>query len=326
MARSFGTPMWASSLAMLAVLACAPDAAYSETKVTIATANNAIGQMAYRLADSKGYFAAEGLKPEAFDFKGGGPAIQAVAGGGADMCICTGDHVIWLANHGIKTRILIAVTLYYSYGLVTRAASPFTDLKSLKGHSIGITSSGSSTDNMIRYAAKTIGLDADKDFTLIGAGTTAAMVPAIETGAVDAGMLTTPDFQSFMYRGKEKYRTVEDFTKVPYLTSSYVVTDDWLKKNPTTARGFARAVVRALELIHSDPDAVRGDLKQAYPQFDEPFTEQMVKLARRNLSNDGKLDETVWQSVNDILTKSDAELKPVPYADAVALEFLPTAK
>jgi NitT/TauT family transport system substrate-binding protein len=315
-----------ATIAILTALIAMPMTAGAETKLTLASANLAIGHMTQRLAQDKGFFAAEGIKSEVFDFKGGGPAIQAVVGGGADMCICTGDHVIWLANNGIKARVLVAVTLFNSYGLVARADSPYTDLKSLKGQRIGITSSGSSTDNMIRFAIKKIGLDADKDFMLIGTGTTAAMEPAIATGAVGAGMLSTPDFQSFMYRGKDKYRVIEDFTVVPYPTSSYIVTEAWLKQNPDTARGVARAIVRALDLIHSDPDVVRADLKKTYPHFDDPFIEQMVKVAQTKISKDGRLSEVAWQSVNDIIISYDPTVKRVPYAEAWAPEYLPAKK
>jgi NitT/TauT family transport system substrate-binding protein len=315
-----------ASAAILMVLFALIVPARAETKITIASANTSLGHITFRLAQSKGYFAAEGIKAELFNFKGGGPAIQAMVGGGADMCICTGDHVIFLANHGIKARILAGVTLFNSYGLVARADSPYTDLKSLKGQRIGITSSGSSTDNMIRFAIKKIGLDPDKDFVLIGAGTTAAMEPAIETGSVAAGMLTTPAMQAFIYSGKGKYRVVDDFTVVPYPTSSYLVMDDWLKKNPETARGFARAIVRALQLVHSDPDAVRADLKKAYPQYDDAFIDQVIKLTQDKLSTDGRLSKTAWQSVNDILTGYNPKIKPVPYADAAAPEFLPATQ
>jgi ABC-type nitrate/sulfonate/bicarbonate transport system substrate-binding protein len=104
------------------------------------------------------------------------------------------------------------------------------------------------------------------------------------------------------------------------------VTEAWLKKNPDTARGVARGIVRALQLIHSDPEAVRADLKNTYPQFDDPFLDQMVKEVQAKLSKDGKLDEVSWQSVNDIIVSYDPTVKPVPYADAAALEYLPTAK
>ena len=61
------------------------------------------------------------------------------------MCICTGDHVVLLADSGVKLRVLVSVAQFNSYALIVRADSPFTDLKSLKGQKIGITSSGSST-------------------------------------------------------------------------------------------------------------------------------------------------------------------------------------
>jgi len=110
------------------------------------------------------------------------------------------------------------------------------------------------------------------------------------------------------------------------VTSSYIVTDAWLRKNPEVARGVARAAVRALELIHTDHEAVRADLAKTYPQFDQAFVEQIVKETQAKLSKDGRLNESSWQSVNDIITSFDPKVKPVPYSEAAALEFLPTAK
>jgi ABC-type nitrate/sulfonate/bicarbonate transport system substrate-binding protein len=104
------------------------------------------------------------------------------------------------------------------------------------------------------------------------------------------------------------------------------VTEAWLKKNPDTARGVARGIVRALQLIHTDAAVVRADLKNTYPQFDDAFLDQMVKEVQAKLSKDGRLNEVSWQSVNDIIVSYDPSVKPVPYADAAALEYLPAAK
>lgn len=310
---------------MLCTLVAALAPARGETIVNISSANLSLGHMAHRLAQSKGYYADEGIVTKTFDFKGGGPAIQAVAGGAADFCICTGDHVILLANNGIHLRVLVSVAQFNSYALIARADSPYTDLKSLAGQHIGITSSGSSTDNVMRYAIKKAGLDADKDFILLSTGTSSAMEPAIETSQIAAGMLTTPDFQAFLHNAPGKYKIVYDFSQLPYPTSSFLVMDSWLKSHEDTARRMARAVTRALQLIHTNPQAVRDDLHKTYPDFDESLVEEIADATQVKLSNDGKLTEATWQSINDILTGYDPNLKPVPYAYAAASEYLPSA-
>jgi NitT/TauT family transport system substrate-binding protein len=306
-----------------AALAVGPVAA--ETTVTFASANTSLGYMAQKIAEEKGFFAEAGIKPNIVDFNGGGPAVQATAGGGADICLCTGDHVIYLRNNGVVARVLVSVTQFHSYGLVALASSPYTDLKSLKGQKIGITSAGSSTDNMIRFAITKAGLDPDKDFVLLGIGTSGSMQPAIATGAIGAGMLTSPDFQAFIYKKTDTYRVVDDFTRVPYPTFSVLAMDAWLKKNPETARGVAKGLVRALQLIHSNPEVVREYLKRVYPKFEDGLVEELVVESERALSPDGRVTEEVWKSLNDILIGYNPQLKPVSLADAAAFEFLPPA-
>jgi NitT/TauT family transport system substrate-binding protein len=313
-----------AAMLSLATLGLVAAPAMAETTVTFASANTSLGYMAQKLAEEKGFFAAEGIKPNIVDFQGGGPAVQATAGGGADICLCTGDHVIYLRNNGVVAKVLVSITQFHSYGLVARAGTPYTDLKSLKGQKVGITSAGSSTDNMIRFAIKQTGLDADKDFELLGIGTSGAMEPAIATGAIAAGMLTSPDFQAFMYK-TDKYKVVDDYTKVPYPTFSVLAMDSWLKKNPETARGVAKGLVRALQLVHADPGVVREYVKRVYPKFEDGLVEQVVADSERVLSPDGRMTEPVWKSLNDIIIGYNPKLKPVSLADAAAPEYLPPA-
>lgn len=48
------------------------------------------------LAEQRGWFREAGLTVEVIDFRGGAPAIQALVGGGVQICICAVDHVVRL--------------------------------------------------------------------------------------------------------------------------------------------------------------------------------------------------------------------------------------
>src|SRR5258706_15539559 len=102
---------------------------------------------------------------------------------------------------------------------------------------------------------------------------------------------------------------------MPYPTSSYLVMESWLKSHEDTARRVARAVTRALQLIHSNPQAVRDDLHKTYPSFDDALVEEIANSTQVKLSKDGRLSEATWQSINDILTSYDPKLKAVPYGE-----------
>src|SRR5215207_170949 len=133
-------------LALLAVAAigCAvPSAGRADTVLKFGVASVNEGLLPLRLASEQGFLKAEGITAEFIDFRGGGPTVQAFAGGSVDFCICAADHVLRLSNRGLDARIIVGLDEHHSYALLAKADSPYTDIKSLKGKSIGITSPGS---------------------------------------------------------------------------------------------------------------------------------------------------------------------------------------
>ena len=238
-------------LARFAVLATVvlglalPMRASAETVLKFGVASVNEGLLPVRVANDQGLFKAEGIAVEFLDFRGGGPTVQAFAAGSVDFCICAADHVLRLANRGLDARIIVGLDEHHSYALLAKADSPYTDIKSLKGKSIGITSPGSFTDNTVRWAIKQAGLQAERDFQIVGAGGGASMRAAIETGQVDAGAVVTTEVADYLRSGKFKIVT------------------DWRRDRQRT--GPRRRQGRAL-----DPDRLGGDCKQrqaAVPQL-----------------------------------------------------------
>ena len=110
------------------------------------------------------------------DPRGGGPAVQAFAGGGVDLCICAADHVVRLVNRRFDARIIVGLDEHHSYALLGKANAPYADVKSLKGKRIGVTSPGALTDNTVRWAITRAGLRPERDFQIVAAGGGAADV------------------------------------------------------------------------------------------------------------------------------------------------------
>ena len=134
-----------------------PTQAIAETVLKFGVASVNEGLLPLRVANDQGFLKAEGITAEFLDFRGGGPTVQAFAGGSVDFCICAADHVLRLANRGLDARIIVGLDEHHSYALLAKVDSPYTDIKSLKGKSIGITSPGSFTDNTVRWAIKQAG-------------------------------------------------------------------------------------------------------------------------------------------------------------------------
>ncbi|MGX1097434.1 ABC transporter substrate-binding protein [Amorphus sp. MBR-141] len=295
--------------------------AHAETALKVGAAANSAGSLPIVVADQQGLFKEEGLTYERIDFKGGAPAVQALAAGSIDICICAADHAARLEQRGLGGAVLVALASQHSYALMANGDSPAKGFADLTGQKLGITSAGSLTDNTIRYAIKEAGFDADKDFELIAIGRGGAMRAALETGAIAAGMFTTPDIQVNLAEDG-KYKLVEDFRVMKYPAQDLVVTDSWLEKNPETAEKVTRAVVKALAMIQKDPAVLNQAIKEMFPKFDDALVAQVAKdVAAGYLSPDGVMSEESYQVLNEMLAASDPSYKAVPYEDVIVTTY-----
>jgi NitT/TauT family transport system substrate-binding protein len=294
----------------------------AETALHIASSQVSIASIPVVVAIQQKLFQAEGISAEIVDFDGGGPAVQALAGGGVDMCICAGDHAMRLASRGLGGAVLVALLDKHPYSLLAPIGSVATDLKSLHGKPVGITSPGSLTDNTLRFMIRKAGFNPDSDYEIIAAGTGGSMRAALDTGSVAAGMFTTPDVQAYMATGK--YKFVADFRDLDYMALDLVVVGSWLKANDATAHAVARAVVKAEKLIQTDQAVVQAAVHERFPTLSPDLVVTVAKdAAARSLSHDGHAQEAGFKTALEMLRVADPSVKEVTYQDVVALRYLP---
>jgi NitT/TauT family transport system substrate-binding protein len=297
-------------------------AANAATSLHIASAQLSIASIPVVVAIQQKLFEAEGLTAEIVDFDGGGPAVQALAGGGVDLCICAGDHALRLASRGLGGTVLVALLDKHPYSLLAPIGSPATDLKSLRGETIGITSPGSLTDNTLRYMIRQLGLNPDSDYVINAAGTGASMRAALDTGSVAAGMFTTPDVQAYMATGK--YKFVADFRDLDCMALDLVAVASWLKANDAAAHAVASVIVKAEQLIQTDPKVVQAAVHERFPSLSPDLVVVVAKdAAEKSLSRDGRAQEAGFKTALEMLRVADPSVKEVAYKDVVALRYLP---
>jgi NitT/TauT family transport system substrate-binding protein len=296
--------------------------ARAETALRIASSQVSIASIPVVVAIQQKLFQAEGISAEIVDFDGGGPAVQALAGGGVDLCICAGDHAMRLASRGLGGAVLVALLDKHPYSLLAPIGSSATDLKSLRGKPVGITSPGSLTDNTLRFMIRKLGFNPDGDYEIIAAGTGGSMRAALDTGSVAAGMFTTPDVQAYMATGK--YKFVADFRDLDYMALDLVVLGSWLKDYDATAHAVARAIVKAEKLIQTDQIIVQAAVHERFPALPPDLVVTVAKdAAERSLSHDGRAQEAGFKTALEMLRVADPTVKELRYQDVVALRYLP---
>lgn len=303
------------AIAVAAAIAWCATPAMAQTKVTagIAAFNEAL--LPVYAAQEKGYFADEGIALELVNFKGGGPAVQALAGASIDICFCAADHVIRLRTHHQPALVLIGLDTFHSYALVAKADAPYSQLADLKGKRIGITAPGSLTDNTIRYSIKELGLNPDRDFEITGAGGGASMQAAIDSGQVAAGLAILTDVTN-MFRKQGAYKIVVDYRSLPYPSFAAIALESFVKGNPKVARGFVRAVAKGIGDVNRDPKLAETIIAKMYPTFTPELVADVARSAVARAPKGGFVTAASIENLNKIVLATDDTLKPVTLDEA----------
>lgn len=295
--------------------------AFAQTKMTagVAAFNEAL--LPVYTAKEKGYFTAEGIDVEMVDFKGGGPAVQALAGGSIDICFCAADHVIRLRARRQPAVVLIGLDTFHSYALVSKADNPAKSLADLKGKTIGITSPGSLTDNTIRYSMKELGLNPERDFQITGAGGGATMQAAIDTDRIAAGMVILTDMAN-MFQKQGAYKIVQDYRTLPYPSFAAISLESFVKDKPKVAKSFVRAVAKAMGDLEKDPVLAKTVLAKMFPTFTPALAEEVAKSAVARAPKGGIVSAESIENLNKIVLATDDTLKPVTLQEAFDASLL----
>jgi len=296
-------------------LAALTSSVRSADRITLATSGLNDGQLPYFVAAANKLFEKEGIETERLEFKSGGAAIQAFASGSADFCICAADHVIRLNNRGIKARILVGLDAHFPNALVTLADSPITSLRDLKGKKIGITSPGSSTDNMIRWQIAKEGLNADRDFELVSVGSGIPMLAGLKSGSIDAGIVGNGEIINSETGASDPLKILIDWRELEDAALVIIGRQEWVDKNPDLARRFVRAQKEASLLIQRDPKAATLGMKEIYATRPDDYIRKVVESTSRRLSKDGSISSAGFETMTDIVVTSDKTTAPIPQSE-----------
>ncbi|RAI43011.1 ABC transporter substrate-binding protein [Rhodoplanes roseus] len=305
--------LWMTLALVATTLAAAPRPALSQTVLKFGTANVNEGLLPLQVAIDQGFLKAEGIQAEYVNFQGGGPAVQAFVGGSIDFCVCAADHILRLASRGFDPRIIVGLDERHAYALLAKADRPYTDLASLKGKRIGITAPGSLTDNTIRWALTSAGLNAERDVEIIKAGIGASMKAALTSDQVDAGTVASTEILEFTRNGQ--FKIVLDWRPSPYPSLLVIGRERWVTAHPEVARGLVRAVGKAARLIQENPAIAVQSVKTLYPSYSTERAEEVAQAAKQRLTPDGSVSTAGFDTMQDIVLLSDTTLKRVNKAD-----------
>src|ERR1700732_3869963 len=245
----------------LVALALGSGVAAAQTKITVAVGGGAcLCYLPTVLAKQLGEYDKAGLSVDLVDLKGGSDALKAVLGGSADVVSGYFDHCVNLAAKKQELQSFVVFDRYPGEALVVSPAhtSEIKSIKDLAGKKVGVTAPGSSTDFFLKFLLKKNGVDPGS-VAVIGVGSGATAVAAMEQGQIDAAVMLDPSVTVLQgghpdLRILSDTRTAKDTLEVfggEYPGGALYSTSAWVAGHEREVQALTNAILNTLGWIHA---------------------------------------------------------------------------
>ncbi len=296
----------ACAIAAVTIVALSPHASADDfVKLTIGQRGNWDTAIAH-LGSKAGIFKKYGLELDMIYTSGSGETLQPIIGGSADLGLAVGTLGAMAAYaKGAPVRIIGAQATGAADYWYAKTSSPIKTIKDVNGHSIAFSTTGSSTNSIVRAFVNEFNLTTAKPMPT---GNPSATLTAVMTDQVDVGWASPPFGLKEIDEGK--IRLVARATEASMVRGQTIRTlvtnaDALAKRNDVIAR-FMQAYRDSIDYMYSDNPQVIKDYAE--------FVGVSESVARR-VRDDFFPKSLVWPD----------EIKGIDslVAEAVTLKFIP---
>lgn len=303
--------------------------ALEKPKLTIAVGGkNLLYYLPLTIAETQGFFKAEGLDVTVADFAGGSRALQALVGGSADIVSGAFEHTL---NMQLKGQRLRAFALQGRAPQIVLGVNPktlpnFKSVADLKGKKLGVTAPGSSTHVLANFVLAKAGLKPG-DVSIIGVGAGSGAVAAMRAGQIDAISNLDPVITLLARSGDLKIvsdtRLLAEADKVfggPMPAGCLYTAQSFIDKHPATVQAVTNALVRANKWIQqAGPSDIIKAVPESYLLGDRAVYVDAFLAAKGALSPDGSIPEAGAETARRALASIDKDVAEAKTLDLKAV-------
>src|SRR5689334_3676813 len=245
--------------------------------------------------------------------------IKALLSGDIDYSYSTGT-IIRGAILGVPVRNLTFDFSRVLHALMSRPEIP--NAAALKGKKVGVSSFGATGDLAARVGLRSLGLDPDKDVTIITLGTDTLRHAALLAGTVQATHMPVPlnvqlkkeGYHELVYAGKILQRPL----------TGLATSLDKIQKNPAQVQRMVRAFLRATRALKTERAGFIAFAQKRYG-YSKEIMEEAYNYLIEALSQDGFVDGATLQAAIDEAKSLAKITKPISQSDVVDYSFLRAA-
>lgn len=217
------------------------------------------------IAHEAGYFEQNGITPKVQVVQGGTVAVQTLVAKQLDVLTVGSTDAINAHLKGADVVIIARNIGVFPYSLYV--SQKVADPRELKGKKLAVSGLGGPSEFLTRYAVEKLGLNPQRDVTLVQVGT-AQIFTSLASGVVDGAMLNPPDSLQAAQMGlKPLLDLVDSGPKFPFNNIS--TRRDVVNLKRDTVLRFLKGFVAGLARFHNDPafsaQVIKKNLKTEDP-------------------------------------------------------------
>ncbi len=230
--------------------------------------------------------ALEGLGVDIVAFGSGSRVAAALASDSVHIAAASLSDLIGMIAAGQPAKAFYAGVFHADFEwIAVRGIRTWSDLR---GKSLGISTHGSLSDFLTRYALRGRGLEAGTEVRLVQAGEAGLRFAALKAGRVDASVLLPPftwyaEEQGFVRLGSQAAEIAEAWPRVVLFTKEKLLAD-----HPGVLRAFLRAYVRAIRLARTNREVAVQTLTTRL-KFEQRHAERAYAEAMAGFDERGRL-------------------------------------
>ena len=201
------------------------------------------------VAKDAGFFAKNGLNVEPVHIRGGALITMGIMSGQLQFSGAGAESIVAARIEGGDVVLLACPVDSDPVYLIARP-----EIKSpaeLKGKATAVTRLGSTTHFYLRAALRQVGLDPEKDVTILQLGTGTEAVSAMENGRIAVAALTNRYAIPLIQRGWPVFVDLST-TDLIYPSSCVASSRAFLKAEPKLVEDFLRAYVAGIRLLKKE--------------------------------------------------------------------------
>jgi ABC-type nitrate/sulfonate/bicarbonate transport system substrate-binding protein len=253
-----------TAILLLSLLAACPS--FAQERARIGWAAMTASHTPLWVAQEKGFLSKQGLSVESIFFGAGPPAMQALIAGDLDIVVTSAPNVVNPRLGGADTVMILSIIPTFIDHII--AAPGIGSPEQLKGKTGSVNRFGSISDMGLRLSLRRLGINPEKDVTIVPAGGNPERLAAISKGIAQFTIMNEPfikEAERLGFRDLVNMATL----KIPLHGNGIVTREAIIRSNRPLVSRVARAITEAIHFIKGDKEGTKAIIGK-YTKLTDP--------------------------------------------------------